>query len=343
MAAAPGRRTSAASASTRSRARSRLAPAGAFYLVLTHRHDLDLRISTEILAPRRLRLVRPDRLAHQARALRPRVRASRHPRRDHRADDLPDRHRRHQRQGTGNHRCVGGRATAAGIEPGTAIAAGADRGRTAASMPVLNVARRTSHPRPVAPHTARGHEAVLRRPGPAGDLARRRPAGPVAGNARPRAGHAGGRAARERRLGLGGQVRRLPHPRAHRGRRGPAADAKRQGLDRATRRDRGRTCPSAARIGLARRRDRGPRRRRRVRLRRAAERLRRRRRAHPLLRLRHSLSRRPRPARSADGGTARDPARPARRGRRRGCATARTRAPTPPSSCATPAASGSRA
>ena len=43
------RRTSTRCASSRSRPRSRAAPPGAFYLVLTHSHDLDLRITEAIL------------------------------------------------------------------------------------------------------------------------------------------------------------------------------------------------------------------------------------------------------------------------------------------------------
>ena len=45
----------------------RHAPPGAFFLVLTHEHELDLRIAEAILQARRLRLLRPDRLEDQAR------------------------------------------------------------------------------------------------------------------------------------------------------------------------------------------------------------------------------------------------------------------------------------
>ncbi len=89
------------------------APKGAYYLVLTHNHDLDLRISEAILKrgdfgffgligskTKRARFI--HRFEQRGIAAR-----------SHRAHDLPDRHRGHRRQGAGDDRDRGRRAVAA--------------------------------------------------------------------------------------------------------------------------------------------------------------------------------------------------------------------------------------
>ena len=87
--------------------------AGAFYLVLTHSHDLDLAHHRGHPAARRLRLVRPDRLQDQARALRAPAAGARLRGPVDRAHHLPDRPARHRRQGARGDRGGGGGAAAA--------------------------------------------------------------------------------------------------------------------------------------------------------------------------------------------------------------------------------------
>ena len=98
----------------------RQAPPGAFYLVLTHEHELDLRITEAILRrgdfafcgligskTKRARFV--HRLEERG------IAAERD-----RPPDLPDRHRRHRRQGAGGDRRRRGRAAAGRARPGIA-------------------------------------------------------------------------------------------------------------------------------------------------------------------------------------------------------------------------------
>src|SRR5205085_894842 len=83
-------------------------------------------------APRRLRVLRPDRLEDQAREVRAPPRGARHRRRAPRPPRLPDRHRRHRRQGArgdrGGGRPIGGEpgddpaGTIALRRPGAALA-----------------------------------------------------------------------------------------------------------------------------------------------------------------------------------------------------------------------------
>ncbi len=134
----------------------------------------------------------------------------------------------------------------------------------------------------------------------------------------PAAGDARHRDAGRRRLDLRDQVRRLPHRRAHRGRRRSPVHAPRQRLVVAHAGAGRGGARARHRLGLARRRDRRQRRARHARLQRAAERLRLvAHRCHPVLRLRPAVLRRPRPARPAAGRAARRP--------RGGCSTARRR------------------
>ena len=96
------------------------APAGASYLVMTHSHALDQRLAEAILARPRGRLVRPDRLAHQAQTIRTPAARARPRCRPHRRDGLSDRPARHHRQGAGGDRRLGIGATVDAVGSGCA-------------------------------------------------------------------------------------------------------------------------------------------------------------------------------------------------------------------------------
>ena len=149
------------------------------------------------------------------------------------------------------------------------------RGRSAeydviAALPDSVVAKPLGLVEAREPRGARGAAGAAAR-APSRDLSARRQGGACPRSSR-RSSRRSSPRAPARRLDLRDQVRRLPADGAHRERQGAAHHPRRPRLDRqdeaARRRDRG----ARHRLGLARRRDRRPGRRRRARLQRAAER-----------------------------------------------------------------------